>query len=131
VLSERERTFQEGIIRGEPPLGPGAPAGERLIAFGEALLDTLELHSELLLSAETGPVRFTHPAYRVHRLHVRLLLEEADPECDAEMLADTLLAAFGAEFFVHMREARGMPLERLKEGWREMVRRTVPTTEAV
>src|ERR1700736_4696436 len=78
VLSERERTFQEGIIRGEPPLGPGAPAGERLIAFGEALLDTLELHSELLLAAETGAARFSHPAYTVHRLHVMLLLKEAD-----------------------------------------------------
>ena len=42
VLSERERDFQEAIIRGEPPLGPGAPPLERLIAFGEALLDTLE-----------------------------------------------------------------------------------------
>src|SRR6476646_653324 len=28
VLSERERSFQEAIIRGEPPLGPGAPARE-------------------------------------------------------------------------------------------------------
>src|ERR1700730_4499616 len=52
VLSEREREFQEGIIRGEPPLGPGAPPQERLIAFGEAFLDTHEAHSELLLAAE-------------------------------------------------------------------------------
>src|SRR5713226_3583169 len=47
VLSEHERDFQEGIIRGEPPLGPGAPPQERLIAFGEAMLDILETHSEL------------------------------------------------------------------------------------
>src|SRR6267154_1538704 len=91
VLSEREREFQEGIIRGEPPLGPGAPPLERLIAFGEAFLDTLEAHSELLLAAETGPARFAHPAYRVQRLHVMLLLGEADPGCDSEMLAETLL----------------------------------------
>src|SRR3981081_4753217 len=42
VLSERERSFQEGIIRGEPPLGPGAPAAERLSAFGGAPLDMLQ-----------------------------------------------------------------------------------------
>lgn len=131
VLSERERAFQEGIIRGEPPLGPGAPAGERLIAFGEALLDTLELHSELLLAADAGPARFAHPAYRVHRLHVTLLLREADPECDSEMLAETLLAALGAELFIYLRAARGMSLERLKAGWAELVRRTVPTPEPV
>src|ERR1700730_5838521 len=131
VLSERERTFKDAIIRGEPPLGPGAPAGERLIAFGEALLDTLELHSELLVGEAGGPARFTHPASRVHRLHVTLLLREADPECDAEMLAETLLAALGAELFIYLRVAREISLERLKESWREVVRRTVPTHEPV
>jgi AcrR family transcriptional regulator len=131
LLSERERDFQEAIIRGEPPLGPGAPPQERLIAFGEALLDTLEAHSELLLAAETGPARFAHPAYRVHRLHVMLLLAEADPECDREMLAETLLAGLGAELFIYLRRMRDIPLERVKDGWREQVRRTVPATEPV
>jgi AcrR family transcriptional regulator len=129
VLSERERDFQEAIIRGEPPLGPGAPPGERLVAFGEALLDTLEAHTELLLAAETGPARFAHPAYIVHRLHVMLLLRAADPRCDAETLSDTLLAALGADLFVHMRQVRGMSLDRLKEGWADLVRRTVPAAE--
>jgi len=130
VLSDRESALQEGIIRGEPPLGPGAPPRERLIAFGEALLDTLEAHSELLLAAETGAVRFVHPAYLVHRLHVALLLREADPACDAEMLADALLAALGADLFIHMRKVRGMSLERLKQGWTELLARTVPAPEA-
>jgi AcrR family transcriptional regulator len=125
VLSERERDFQESLIRGAPPLGPGAPPAERLAAFGEAMLDTLTTHSELLLAAETGPARFAHPAYAVHRLHVTLLLREADPECDAELLADTLLAGLGAELFVYLRHVRGMPLERLKEGWRRLVLETV------
>src|SRR6476660_2381114 len=129
VLSERERGFQEAILRGEPPLGPGAPPRERLIAFGEALLDTLEAHTELLLAAETGPARFAHPAHIVHRLHVMLLLREADPSCDAEILADTLLAALGAELFVYLRQVRDVPLARLKDGWRDLVWRTVPAGE--
>jgi AcrR family transcriptional regulator len=129
VLSERERDFQEGFIRGEPPLGPGAPAQERLSAFGESMLDILEAHTELLLAAETGPARFAHPAYVVHRLHVMLLLREADPGCDAEMLADALLAALGAELFIYLRRVRGMSLPRLKDGWRELVRRTIPAEE--
>jgi AcrR family transcriptional regulator len=131
VLSERERDLQEAIIRGEPPLGPGAPACERLIAFGEALLDMLDTHSELLLAAETGPARFEHPAYRVHRLHVVLLLAEADPDCDSEMLAETLLAALGAELFIYLRRARGISLARLKEAWREQVSRTLVAAEPV
>ncbi len=125
VLSEQERTLQEGFIRGEPPLGPGAPPRARLIAFGEAMLDLLETHHELILSAETGPARFTHPAYAVHRLHVTLLLREADEDCDAELLADTLLAALGAELFVYLREVRGMPLARVKVGWEQLVDRLV------
>jgi AcrR family transcriptional regulator len=125
VLSEQERTLQEGFIRGEPPLGPGAPPRARLIAFGEAMLDLLETHHELILSAETGPARFAHPAYAVHRLHVTLLLREADEECDAELLADTLLAALGAELFVYLREVRGMPLARVKTGWEQLVYRVV------
>lgn len=125
VLGERERDFQEGFIRGAPPLGPGAPPCERLIAFGEAMLDTLEAHSELLLAAETGPARYTHPTYGVHRLHVTLLLRDADPRCDAEMLADALLAALGAELFIHLRRVRGFSLARLKLGWRELVERTL------
>jgi AcrR family transcriptional regulator len=131
VLSERERAFQEALIRGEPPLGPGAPPLERLIAFGQALLDTLEHHSELLLAAETGAERFAHPAYRMQRLHVALLLEQADPQCDSELLADTLLAALGAELFIHLRYGRGVSLERLKESWSQLVRRNVPSAAAL
>jgi hypothetical protein len=70
-----------------------------------------------------------HPAHIVHRLHVMLLLREADPGCDAEILADTLLAALGAELFIYLRQVRGVSLARLKDGWRELVSRTVPAGE--
>ena len=54
LLSERDAVFQEAFIRGEPPLGPGAPPAERLVAFGEGMLDLLENHGDLLLAAEGG-----------------------------------------------------------------------------
>jgi AcrR family transcriptional regulator len=53
LLGEHEAELQEAIIRGAPPLGPGAPPLERLHAFGEAYLDVLELHAPLLAAAET------------------------------------------------------------------------------
>jgi AcrR family transcriptional regulator len=121
LLSEHERALQEGFIRGAPPLGPGAPPRERLVAFGEAMLDMLEAHCALIACADAGSVRFAHPTYGVHRLHVMLLLREADPGCDAEVLADALLAALGADLFVYQREIQGMSLERLKAGWRALV----------
>ncbi len=36
ALLEHEAAFQESFIRGEAPLGPGAPPVERLVAFGRA-----------------------------------------------------------------------------------------------
>ncbi len=59
-----------------------------------------------------------------------LLLREADPGCDAEFLAETLLACLGADFFLYLREVREMPLQRLKDGWEDLVRRTVPPAPA-
>jgi AcrR family transcriptional regulator len=128
VLSEQESAFQEGFIRGEPPLGPGASPHERLIAFGEGRLDLLDEHAEVLVAAEIGPARFTSPPYAVYRLHLTLLLREADPHADVESLAEALLAFLGVDVFLYMREVREMPLDRLKASWGELVRRIVPAT---
>ncbi len=125
LLDEQDKALQEGFIRGEPPLGPGAPPCERLIAFGEAWLDILSLHGELLLAAETRGARFGSAPYAAHRLHLLLLLREADPECDAEALAEMLLAMLGADWFVYMRRVQEMPLPRIKAAWGTLVRRLV------
>src|ERR1700712_5268087 len=42
VLSDQETRFQDELIRGAPPLGPGAPPLERLVAFGRAYLEFLD-----------------------------------------------------------------------------------------
>jgi AcrR family transcriptional regulator len=131
LLDDSERALQEGFIRGEPPLGPGAPPRERLIAFGEALLEMLEAHAEVMVAAEVGGERFLSAPYGVHRLHVMLLLREADPDCDAELLAETLLAGFSAGAFLYLRQVREMPLERLKAGWSELVSRTLSADAGV
>ena len=40
------------LLRGAPPLGPGAPPVERLTAFYRAMVELLERFGNLLLSAE-------------------------------------------------------------------------------
>jgi AcrR family transcriptional regulator len=130
LLSERERAFQEHFIRGAPPLGPGAPPRERLIAFGEGLLEHLQRHGELIAAAEVGGARLISAPYAAYRQHVTLLLREADSSCDAELLAEMLLAALSAELFIHLREQRSLPLERLQAGWRELVVRTLASPDA-
>ena len=121
VLSDDEARLQEGFIRGEPPLGPGAPARERLIAFGCARLDLLDAHAELIAAAEVAGAHLGSEPYAASRLHVSLLLREIDPDCDAELLADTLLAPLSAGMFLYQRDVRGVALERLKAGWRALL----------
>jgi AcrR family transcriptional regulator len=44
LLDEHERSLQEKLLGGEPPLGPGAPPARRLAAFYAAMTDLLEQH---------------------------------------------------------------------------------------
>ncbi len=124
LIDEREREFQDAFIRGPAPLGPGAPACERLIAFGQAMLDRLEGSAELIAAAEAGApgARQRTSPYATYRAHVTALLGELDPGGDAEYLADALLAGLRADLFLHLRRDRGMPLERLRAGWERLAR---------
>src|SRR5689334_6035334 len=78
LLDDRERVFQESFIRGPAPLGPGAGAYERLIAYGERRIEEVEIQGELLAAAEAGAPgdRLAHPVYGAHRAHLRALLLE-------------------------------------------------------
>jgi AcrR family transcriptional regulator len=124
LLDASERELQESLIRGSPPLGPGAPAVERLVAFGHAWLDVLVRHGDIVLASEHGPVgtRFRSAIYASHRAHVILLLREARPSADADYLADALLAALGSELVLFLRTDRDMDLDRVKAGWSALVR---------
>ena len=119
LLDEREQAFQEGFIRGAPPLGPGAPARERLIAFGHGRLDLIEVQGDVLAAAEAVAPgdRLLHSVYGAHRAHASALLAEAAPAADRDYLADVLLSTLGAELVLYQRRVLGMPLTRLKDCW--------------
>src|SRR4051794_4361178 len=122
LIDERDREFQEALIRGAPPLGPGAPPLERIVAFGHAFLGLLESFGDLIRAAEPGGRRFVGRPYALYRTHLRMLLTELDPALDAEYLADALLATLSAELFAYLRTARDMPLDRLATGFEQLVR---------
>jgi AcrR family transcriptional regulator len=123
LLDEHESAFQEAFIRGEPPLGPGAPPAERLRAFGHAMIDLLEQYGDIILAAESGSpcARFRSAAFQAHRAHVTSLLHELDPRMDVDYHADSLLAVLAAEQHRHLRQEREMPVERVKDGWDSVV----------
>ncbi|MEV4171651.1 TetR/AcrR family transcriptional regulator [Nonomuraea sp. NPDC049709] len=117
LIDERERQFQSAFFAGPPPLGPGAPAGERIVAFLHALIDRIVAQQELFLVLEKGGKtnRFTGP-YRVHHIHLATLIAQACPEVDARYLADALLAPVNACLIAFQREERGMTVEEIKSG---------------
>lgn len=129
ILDERDREFQEQLIRGEPPLGPGAPPVERLIAFGEGVLDLVSAHGDLILAAQIGKAgaRFIGPVYATYRLHVRALLVEASAELDADYFSDVLLASLDAELHGYWRDSIGLDRERIGAGFASLVRAIVTT----
>jgi AcrR family transcriptional regulator len=127
LLDSHERELQEQLIRGEPPLGPGAPAVDRIVAFGLRLLEHLEANGDLLLAAETGApwVRFTAPAYTFYRTHLVMLVRDAAPDCDPGYLADALLAPLAADLYLYLRRVRGLSLEQIAAGWEQLARSSV------
>jgi AcrR family transcriptional regulator len=125
LLDERERAFQEDFIRGPAPLGPGAPSRERLAAFGERMLEHIEIQGDLLVAAENGAPgeRLRHSVYAAYRAHVMALLRESDYAGDVGYLADVLLGALVSELVLFQRRELAMSPQYLKACWGELVDR--------
>jgi AcrR family transcriptional regulator len=129
LIEEPERDFQDALIRGEPPLGPGAPPVERLLAFGAGLLALLDSHARFILAGDkvvTG--RYGHPVYALYRTHVALLLREILGEgTRTEYLVEALLAPLAPEPFIYQREDLGMSLQEMTDGWKALADAVVST----
>ena len=120
LLDDETRAFQDALIAGPPPLGPGAPAAERLHAFGDGYLDLVERHAPLLMAAV--PVRRGPSGPdAMYATHLAILLREAAPHLDAEHAARALLATLDPGDHLHARRVLGWPLERLRAGWHALV----------
>lgn len=117
LVEDQERRFQDELIRGAPPLGPGAPAAERLHAFGHHIL---ELVCELAPFFVEGD-RLAGGPFQFYRLHLEVLLREALPHHPAmDYFGDTLLVCVTGPH-VRVQLAKGMALEELQAGWHALV----------
>jgi AcrR family transcriptional regulator len=120
LLDEQTRDFQDALISGPPPLGPGAPAVERLKAFGEGYLDLMETHSSLMVAAAPNGKEADGP-YSLYTTHLVILLREAAPQLDAQFTAEALLATLAPGHHLRVRGGLGWPLERMRAGWNGLV----------
>ena len=120
LISEPEQAFQDELIRGAPPLGPGAPPAERLHAFGEGVLRFLDGHAVYIQAGELlgGGKRYAHPVYAFYMTHVSYLLREACGETpNHQYMVDALLAPLAAQPFLYQRKVREMSVDEICAGW--------------
>src|SRR4051812_35039594 len=102
LLDEAERDLQEALLRGGAPVGPGAPAAERLTAFLAAYVDLLADHHALIRTSEHEGGegrRFRNSAYAAWHQHVALLLGELGGAADPQLTAHLLLATVDSELY--------------------------------
>jgi AcrR family transcriptional regulator len=123
LLDEDEKASQQAFLFGPPPLGPGAPPLDRLIAFGRARLQFTHDHHALLADIGRDPEsRFNAPAMVLHR-HVRVLLDEAGTTGDLDAQTDALLALLQADYVQHQLADRRLTLDELGDRWESLARK--------
>jgi polyketide synthase 12 len=130
LLDDDERDFQQQVLSGLPPLGPGAPPLDRLMAYGRARIDFLIGHRDIARAALDG--RESVPAGSqtpMSRAHIRFLLGEIRlGAADLDVLATQLTAALDGPLLLYMSaaaltDAAPQVSERLGQGWEDLVQR--------
>ncbi|MCD0448900.1 TetR/AcrR family transcriptional regulator [Actinocorallia sp. API 0066] len=110
LLAERAAALAEAIDHGPPPLGPGAPPADRVLAFLDALVDLAVGNLSLLSAHERACAadKYTDPTYLRWHTHLTTLIHKAAPTLDAPFHAHALLACFDAPL-VHLLLTQGGP----------------------
>jgi AcrR family transcriptional regulator len=115
------RAFQDAFMLGPPPLGPGAPAEERLAAFLDGLLDLYEDNLELSLALERDRWRPPIGGYLALSVHVESLVREISPALDAFVTAQILLNALNVHLVSYLRRDAGVSLATIKASIRPLI----------
>ncbi len=118
VMQERALELGEQVTSGEPPLGPGAPPRERLLAFLTAVIEVVGVNKGLMAALgqevaamarpHNGPAR-EHPIYDLWHTHVSALITAERPDLDADLLADLLLAGLHSDPILRLLESGETP----------------------
>ena len=130
LLDDDERGFQERVLSGPPPLGPGAPPRDRLIAYGRARIGFLLEHREIARAALDGsqPIP-AGPDASLSELHIRMLLGQLHLGlADLDVLALLLTAALDGPLLLYLSasdltEATAQIGDRIAQGWQDLVQR--------
>jgi AcrR family transcriptional regulator len=131
LLDDDERAFQEQVLAGPPPLGPGAPPVDRLTAYGQARTGFLIGHRDIARAALDGsqpvPAGSQTP---ISQLHIRMLLGQMRLSApDLDVLSIQLTAALDGPLLLYLSASdlaeSGEPTtgERIMQSWQDLVER--------
>lgn len=127
LLDADEREFQERVMAGPPPLGPGADPVERLVAYGRARIAFLVEHHAVARAALDRNEPTPAGGGTITRVHLRVLLGEAAVDLpDLDSLAVQLTGALEGPTLLYLATpgaASSTPVERsLADSWQALVR---------
>jgi AcrR family transcriptional regulator len=130
LLDDDERAFQQQVLAGPPPLGPGAAPLDRLIAYGRARTGFLIAHRDIARATLDGhqpiPGRSQSP---LSQLHIRVLLGQMNlSDADLDMLAVQLTAALDGPLLLYLSAsdltaASPGTAERIADSWQDLAER--------
>ncbi|WP_432245290.1 TetR/AcrR family transcriptional regulator [Arthrobacter sp. G.S.26] len=126
LLNDSETDFQSRFMFGPPPLGPGAPGLERLIACGIGRIQYVLAFGDLVLAAEMASRgRFEVPAAALWNRHIEMLLRQEGYAPEPGLMAGSLAATLDPERLLNLVRVHGVAPERLMASWQDLVTRVV------
>ncbi len=132
LLDADERHFQEQVLRGPPPLGPGADPVQRLIAYGRARIAFLLDHQVIARAALDRNQPVPAGEDTISRVHLRALLTEAQVAFpDLDSLAIQLTGALEGPMLLYLATSEAPTAappgaaDRLANSWQALVERVV------
>ena len=123
LLNASESEWQDSVMRGEPPLGPGAEPMDRLLAFGHSRLAVTLKHADLIRNAGFSGANRSFAAYSFAATHVRYLLGELGVRGDIALLAVALMAPLELPILDQQVRIEQIDVERIQAGWADLARR--------
>ena len=129
LLDDDERDFQQQVLSGPPPLGPGAPPLDRLIAYGRARIGFLSRLREIARNSLDGSQPIPAGPSPLSRAHIRVLLGQLDlGPADLDILTLQLTAALDGPLLLYvsaddLTEAEPAARDRMAQGWEDLVTR--------
>ena len=128
LLDDDERAFQQRVLSGPPPLGPGATPLDRLIAYGRARACFLVRRRDIARAALDGSQ--PRPAGRtpMSQIHIRMLLGQLTlGRIDLDMLAVQLAAALDGPVLIYLSTGELTDADeaeqRIGQAWQDLVER--------